>query len=77
MQWDHIHGNGRIRTYRNLNRGPGHPAPGQPGTLRQQFAALADYLELQSQDRLEGPEAARRWNVVHSVNTGSPIPGGY
>lgn len=73
MICDQIHGTGRSCEYRSRPDQPRRPAPGEPGTLRQQLAALADYLELQSQDRLEGPEATRRWLVAQALHSGSPI----
>lgn len=56
-------------------RTPKRPAvsPGQPGSLRQQLAALAHFLDLQNQDRLTGDARERRWTVVHALHTDQPI----
>ncbi len=57
-------------SYRRLR----HPASKEPGTLRQQFAALSSFLDLQQVDRLTGQPRERRWTVCHAIACDRAIP---
>ena len=60
--------------YRILPTIARRPAPGEPGTLRQQLSAIASYLDEQEAERRTGTQAKRLWTVCHCLATNQPIP---
>ena len=60
--------------YRILPTIARRPAPGEPGTLRQQFEKISLYLTAQDEERRTGTQAARLWTVCHCLACDQPIP---
>ncbi len=60
--------------YRALPQIARRPAPGEPGTLRQQLLAIGLYLTAQDDERRSGTQSQRLWTVCHCLATDRPIP---
>ena len=61
---------------RNLPAVGRRPAPGQPGTLRQQFETIILFLESQSSQQRTGAERKRVWDECHYLAKGSSFKHG-
>jgi hypothetical protein len=61
------------KQYRTRPDRPTRPAPGEPGTLGQQLAAITLYLDAQDDERRTGACAERLWRVCHALATDQPI----
>ena len=61
-------------SYRILPAIARRPAPGEPGTLRQELLAINMFLDMQAEERRTGTAATRLRTVCHALATNQPIP---